>query len=93
MAKMFRPRRGTTEKNAALVGGVGELTVDTTKGTVRVHDGSTTGGTELARTKDIPINTSQLTNDSGFVKVTSGTADLTAGTSALATGAVYLVYE
>lgn len=67
MAKMFRPRRGTTEKNAALVGGVGELTVDTTKGTVRVHDGTTAGGTELARTKDIPINTSQLTNDSGFL--------------------------
>ncbi len=53
MAKMFRPRRGTTAKNAACVGGVGELTVDTEKGTVRVHDGSTAGGTELARTKDL----------------------------------------
>lgn len=68
MAKMFRPRRGTTEKNAALVGGVGELTVDTTKSTVRVHDGTTAGGTELARTKDIPTKVSQLTNDSGYAK-------------------------
>lgn len=41
----------------------------------------------------IPTQTSQLTNNSGFVKVTSGTTDLTAGTSTLATGEVYLVYE
>ena len=41
----------------------------------------------------IPSKTSQLTNDSGYVKATSSTTDLTAGTSALATGQIYLVYE
>lgn len=41
----------------------------------------------------IPSKTSQLTNDSGYVKATSGTTDLTAGTSPLATGELYLVYE
>lgn len=41
----------------------------------------------------IPSKTSQLTNDSGYVKATSGTTDLTAGTSPLPTGELYLVYE
>lgn len=41
----------------------------------------------------IPTKTSQLTNDSGYVKATSGTTDLTAGTSPLATGELYFVYE
>ena len=67
MAWMLRPRRGTTTQNASLVGGVGEVTVDTTKSTIRVHDGSTTGGTELARTSDVPTKVSQLTNDSGYL--------------------------
>lgn len=66
MAKQLRPRRGSTDANASLTGALGEVTVDTTKSTLRVHDGSTVGGTELARTKDIPTKTSQLTNDSGF---------------------------
>lgn len=42
---------------------------------------------------NIPTKTSQLTNDSGYVKATSGTTDLTAGTSPLATGELYFVYE
>lgn len=42
---------------------------------------------------DLPTKTSQLTNDSGYVKATSGTTDLTAGSSNLATGEIYLVYE
>ncbi len=74
MAKMFRPRRGTTAANAALVGGVGELTVDISKGTIRVHDGSTAGGTELARMSDIAATitkTSQLINDSGYITSTA----------------------
>ncbi len=84
MAKMFRPRRGTTTANASLVGGVGELTVDITKGTVRVHDGSTAGGTELARTKDlptVPTKLSQLTNDKGFITSSPPNLELNPGTS------------
>jgi hypothetical protein len=68
LAKQLRPRRGSTDANASLTGALGEVTVDTTKSTLRVHDGSTAGGTELARTKDIPTKTSQLTNDAGYLK-------------------------
>jgi len=42
-------RRGTTAENSAFTGAVGELTVNTSTKAVRVHDGSTLGGTELAR--------------------------------------------
>ncbi len=38
-------RRGTTAQNDAYTGGVGEVTVDTDDGTLRLHDGSTAGGT------------------------------------------------
>jgi hypothetical protein len=41
----------------------------------------------------IPKYTSDLTNDSGFAKVTYGTEDLTAGESELETGTLYFVYE
>ena len=40
-------RRGTNTQNNAFTGAVGELTVDTTLNTLRVHDGSTAGGIAL----------------------------------------------
>lgn len=42
-------RRGTTADHAAFTGLAGELTVDTDKKTVVVHDGSTAGGFPLKR--------------------------------------------
>ena len=41
-------RRGTATQNDAFTGSVGELTIDTTNKTVRVHDGATAGGTRIA---------------------------------------------
>ena len=41
-------RRGTTTEHNSFTGLVGEVTVDTTKKTVVVHDGSTAGGYALA---------------------------------------------
>jgi hypothetical protein len=41
-------RRGTTTEHSSFTGLLGEVTVDTTKKTVVVHDGSTAGGTPLA---------------------------------------------
>ena len=46
-------RRGTTSQNDAFTGAVGEISVDTTLDTVRVHDGSTGGGHRLAKYSDI----------------------------------------
>jgi|ETNmetMinimDraft_4_1059912.scaffolds.fasta_scaffold06710_2 cytoskeletal protein CcmA (bactofilin family) len=46
-------RRGTTTQNESFTGAVGELSVDTTLDTVRVHDGSTAGGIRLAKYSEI----------------------------------------
>lgn len=44
MAKQVQFRRGTTTEHNTFTGAVGEITVDTTKNTVVIHDGSTAGG-------------------------------------------------
>lgn len=44
MAKQLQLRRGTTVQNDAFTGAVGELTMDTDKNQLRVHDGVTQGG-------------------------------------------------
>lgn len=49
MAKQVQLRRGTTAEHATFTGVVGEVTVDTTKDTLVVHDGSLAGGYPLAR--------------------------------------------
>lgn len=49
MATQVQFRRGTTAETASFIGAVGEITVDTDKNTVVVHDGSTPGGFPLLR--------------------------------------------
>ena len=49
MAKLLKLRRGTTAQHASFTGAEGEVTIDTTKDTAVVHDGSQAGGRPLAR--------------------------------------------
>ena len=63
MATALQLRRGTTVQHSSFAGAVGEITVDTTKDTAVVHDGSTAGGFPLAKE-----NGSTLTN----VTISSG---------------------
>ena len=56
MAKQIQLRRGTTAENNAFRGALGEVTVDTDKKTVVVHDGLTVGGTPLATYADLSTN-------------------------------------
>ena len=49
MAKLLKLRRGTTTQHGSFTGAEGEVTIDTTKDTAVVHDGSTQGGTPLAK--------------------------------------------
>jgi hypothetical protein len=45
-------RRGTTAQHSTFTGLLGEITVDTDKDTIVVHDGSTAGGYPLAKSTD-----------------------------------------
>tara|TARA_R110001592_G_scaffold58814_4_gene178100 strand:- start:2427 stop:5588 length:3162 start_codon:yes stop_codon:yes gene_type:complete len=47
MPTALQLRRGTTSQNNSFTGVVGEVSVDTDKDTLRVHDGSTAGGFEV----------------------------------------------
>ena len=49
MAKLLKLRRGTTTQHASFTGAEGELTIDTTKDTAVVHDGTTQSGHTLLR--------------------------------------------
>ena len=51
-------RRGTTVEHSTFTGLVGEVTIDTTKDTIVVHDGTTTGGIPLA--KESAVQSGQL---------------------------------
>ena len=46
-------RRGTTAEHSAFTGLVGEVTIDTTKDTIVVHDGVTAGGYPLAKASEV----------------------------------------
>ena len=48
MAKLLKLRRGSTSQHSSFTGAEGEVTVDTDKDTLVVHDGSTAGGHPVA---------------------------------------------
>ena len=59
MSTQLRMRGGTTSQHNTFTGAEREVTVDTTKDTLVVHDGSTAGGVPLAKEADITtVNTS-----------------------------------
>tara|TARA_Y100001963_G_scaffold103281_1_gene142167 strand:+ start:435 stop:1472 length:1038 start_codon:yes stop_codon:yes gene_type:complete len=53
MAKLLKLRRGTTTQHNSFTGAEGEVTVDTTKDALVVHDGSTQGGHPVAKSSDV----------------------------------------
>ena len=74
MSTQIQYRRGTTAQNDNFTGALGEMTIDTTLKTVRVHDGATTGGFAT-----VGVSTTQtLTNKTLSNVVLSGNATGTA---------------
>jgi len=54
MSRQIQIRRGTAAEHTTFTGAIGEITMDTTNNTLRVHDGTTAGGTPLAKQSEIP---------------------------------------
>ena len=86
MAIQIQLRQGTTTEHNSFTGAVGEVTVDTTNKTLRVHDGSTVGGTRLATLTGGLVPTTQLpaatTSVQGAV-ILNNTVTSTSATQAL----------
>lgn len=53
MTRILQIRRGTSAQNDNFTGLSGEITMDTTNKTVRIHDGETLGGFALARADQV----------------------------------------
>ncbi len=54
MTRILQIRRGSAAQNDNFTGLSGEITMDTTNKTLRVHDGETLGGFALARADETP---------------------------------------
>lgn len=82
MSFAFQRRRGTTAQHSSFTGLLAELTVDTDKKTVVVHDGSTAGGVPLAKQRPTLSSTSGTTytlaaTDANNVVTTTSTSGVT----------------
>jgi hypothetical protein len=64
MASQVQYRRGTNAQNAAFTGALAEITVDTTNGTLRVHDAITVGGSNIATVAYVTSQISALSANS-----------------------------
>lgn len=60
MATQLRLRRGTTAEHSTFTGASGEVTVDTTKKTLVVHDGTTAGGNPVLSAAEGAVGTSNV---------------------------------
>lgn len=85
MSKQLKLRRGTTAQHSTFTGASGEVTVDTDKKTLVVHDGTTAGGNPVLSTTagavgatnlaDNAVTTAKITDASvTAVKLASGAA-------------------
>ena len=79
MAKLLKLRRGSTSGHNSFTGAEGEVTIDITKDTAVVHDGSTAGGRPLAR-EDL--------NNVSSASIAGRLADDAIATSKIAAGAL-----
>lgn len=88
MATQIQRRRGTTAQHSTFTGALGELTVDTDKKTVVVHDGITAGGYPLAvASKYAPLASPALSGTPTAPTATHGTNTTQIATTAFANAA------
>ena len=63
MAKLLKLRRGTTSQHSSFTGAEGEVTVDTDKEALVVHNGSTAGGFPVARADGTGVTNFTITGE------------------------------
>ncbi len=88
MSTQIQFRRGSTTDHSTFTGAVGEITVDTTKKTVVVHDATTAGGFPLA----LESSVSNAVNKDGSVVMT-GSLQIGAGFGVVLEGTTADAYE
>jgi len=71
MSRVLQFRRGTNQEMESITGAEGELFVDLTQKTIRVHDGNTQGGVVIATTIDL---SQSVTNAESFAETVANAA-------------------
>jgi len=77
MSTQVQYRRGTATENNAFTGALAEITVDTTNGTLRVHNGITAGGSNIATVAYVTAAIGALSANS----ISLGTSNVNIGSS------------
>lgn len=85
MATQVQLRRGTTTEHSSFTGASGEVTVDTTKKTLVVHDGVTVGGN--------PVATASNPNFSGNAVISDNSANAALRVTQVGSGNAILVED
>ena len=65
MSRQIQIRRGTAAEHNDFTGAIGEITMDTTNNSLRVHDGSTVGGHNILNETKITEKLSEKANKDG----------------------------
>jgi hypothetical protein len=86
MSTQIQYRRGTTAQNDNFTGALGEMTIDTTLKTVRVHDGATTGGFATVGVTTTQTLTNKTLSNVALSGNATGTANIVITGIASATG-------
>lgn len=81
-------RRGTSTEHGSFTGANGEITIDTTLKTIKVHDGVTTGGIRIAKYSEVVNSSNLLSVSTNIVPASNVSLDL--GTSERAWRDLYL---
>ena len=82
-------RRGTTAQNNSFTGAAGEISVNTSNNTIRVHDGATQGGFELNKRGNVStLTTSTSAELAAVISDETGTGVLVFNASPTFTGTV-----
>lgn len=72
MARQLQLRRGTTAQHIAFTGAIGEVTIDTDKDALVVHDGVQAGGFPAARESVVIAHTGNISNPHSVTKTQVG---------------------
>lgn len=77
MAKQLQIRGGTTVQHSTFTGALREITIDTDKDVVVVHDGTTVGGFPLAKQTSVDSKVTKVTStDNAIVRFNGATGDI-----------------
>lgn len=94
MSTQVQYRRGTTAENDAFTGALAEITVDTTAGSLRVHNGVSAGGSKMATESYVTtaigaLSANSITNGTSSVAVIASGGNIRANVGGSTISTIY----